>query len=78
MKNSLLFLVFVLAVLGFLYAISGKKYSRMPADANHIGVTDIALCMECHGVGKQYARKPTHPPKFECLKCHKQKRPKNP
>ncbi len=77
MKSTVIFIVFVLTVLGFLYAISGRKYSQMPADANHTGVADTALCMECHGVGKQYAQKPTHPPKFECLKCHKQKRPKN-
>jgi hypothetical protein len=78
MKSTVIFIVFVLTVLGFLYAISGKKYPQMPADANHIGVTDTTLCMSCHGPGKQYAQKATHPPKFECFKCHKQKRPKNP
>ncbi|MBI5848419.1 MAG: hypothetical protein HZB31_10825 [Nitrospirae bacterium] len=77
MKSTLIFMVFVLAVLGFLYAVSGKQYSQMPADANHLGVTDIAACQECHDAGKQYARKPAHPPKFECLKCHKQKQQKN-
>lgn len=78
MKSSIIFIVFVLAVLGFLFAISGKKYPQMPADTDHIGVTDIALCMECHGKGMQYAQRLTHPPKFECLKCHKQKRQKKP
>jgi hypothetical protein len=78
MKSTLIFIVFVLVVLGFLFAISGKKYSQMPADADHLGVTDTALCMDCHGTGKPYAQKSAHPPKFECLKCHKQKRPKVP
>ncbi len=78
MKSTVIFIVFVFAVLGFLFAISGKKYSQLPADSNHIGVADTALCMECHGIGKQYALKSTHPPKFECFKCHKQKRPKKP
>jgi hypothetical protein len=78
MKSTLIFIAFVLAVLGFLFAISGKKYPQMPADANHIGVTETALCISCHGLGKQYAQKSTHPPKFECFKCHKQKRAKNP
>lgn len=73
MKNTVIFIVFVLAVLGLLYAISGQKYIQMPADQNHIGVTDTVLCMECHGPGRHYAQKPAHPPKFECLKCHKQK-----
>lgn len=76
MKNTLIFIAFVLAVVGFLFSISGKKYPQMPADANHIGMTDTQLCMECHGPGKQLPQKATHPPKFECLKCHKQKRPK--
>jgi len=76
MKNTLIFVAFVLVVVGFLFSISGKKYPQMPADANHIGVTDTALCMECHGPGKQFPQKATHPPKSECLKCHKQKRPK--
>lgn len=78
MKSTIVFIVFVLAVSGFLFLISGKKYQQMPPDSNHIGATDTALCMSCHGQGKQYALKPVHPPKFECFKCHKQKRPKNP
>jgi hypothetical protein len=27
----------------------------------------------CHGPGMQYEIKKTHPPKFECLKCHRRK-----
>jgi hypothetical protein len=30
--------------------------------------------MECHGPGKPAARKETHPPKDDCIKCHKVKR----
>jgi len=74
MKNTLIFVAFALLVVGFLYAISGKKYPQMPADANHPGVTEPAACMECHGQGKLYPQKPSHPPKNECLKCHKLKR----
>ena len=76
MKNTLIFIVFALAVVGFLFSISGKKYPQMPADANHLGMTVTNTCMECHGPGKQYPQMPAHPPKFECFKCHKQKRPK--
>ncbi|NJD55671.1 MAG: hypothetical protein FIA94_04605 [Nitrospirae bacterium] len=76
MKNSLLFALFILIVVGFLFSISGKKYPQMPADTSHLGVTDTAVCMGCHEAGKLYPRKATHPPKFECLKCHKQKRKK--
>ena len=75
MKNTIMFVVFVLVVVGFLYAISEKKYPQMPADANHLGMTEIAVCLECHGPGKIYPQKPAHPPKSECLACHKQNRP---
>jgi hypothetical protein len=74
MKNTLIFIVFALVVVGFLFSISGKKYPQMPADANHLGMTETKICIECHGPGKQYPQKPNHPPKFECFKCHKQKR----
>ncbi len=76
MKNSLIFALFVIAVLAFLYSISGKKYPQMPADASHLGLTETTTCLDCHGPGKQHPQKPGHPPKTECLKCHKQKRPK--
>jgi len=76
MKNTIIFILFVLAVTGFLFSISGKKYPQMPADTDHSGVTDTAICLGCHDAGKVYPRKETHPPKFECLKCHKQKRKK--
>lgn len=76
MKNTVMFIVFMLVVVGSLYAISGRKYSRMPADASHLGLADTTLCMECHGPGKQYPQKISHPPKPECLKCHKHKRTK--
>ena len=45
-----MFVVFVLVVVGFLYAISEKKYPQMPADANHLGMTEIAVCLECQGI----------------------------
>lgn len=66
----------MLVVLGFLFSISGKKYPQMPADENHLGKTDLSACTECHGPGKILPQKPEHPPKSECFKCHKQKRPK--
>lgn len=74
MKSTISFIIFVLVVLGLLYSISGKKYSHVPDDAAHKGITDYALCMGCHGPGKQAPLKDTHPPKYECFKCHKTKR----
>jgi cytochrome c553 len=74
MKNTVIFIVFVLIVVGFLYSISGKRYPQIPADANHQNVTDIQACLACHGPGTQHPQKPTHPPKTECFECHKKKR----
>ena len=76
MKNTLIFVLFVLVVIGLLFSISGKKYPQMPADADHFGISDTTMCWGFHDMGKVYPRKATHPPKFECLKCHKQKRKK--
>ena len=78
-KGTIGFVVFVLIVLAVFYALSGKKIVQVPRDAFHNGVTKetpVSACMECHGPGKEHARKPAHPPKDDCLKCHKIKRVK--
>ncbi len=76
MKGKWGFIIFVVAVVGILlvYTFTGKEYPPIPRDGNHRGVSNEAACMECHGAGKKYAMKKAHPPKFECLKCHKQGR----
>jgi hypothetical protein len=73
MKNTLIFVAFVLVVLGFLFVISGKRVAPrpIPADSRHAGINDAAVCMDCHGPGKEAPLKAKHPPKQECLKCHK-------
>jgi hypothetical protein len=52
---------------------SNKKVPPVPADALHSGITTEAGCAACHGPGKQAPLKPTHPPKEQCLVCHKTK-----
>jgi len=76
MKSTIAFIIFVLLIVGLLFSISGKRYPRIPADAIHkdIEVNNNAACLECHGAGKKNAVKSTHPPKFECFKCHKARR----
>lgn len=74
MKNTLSFVVFVLLVLGLLYAISGTRSPRIPEDSYHTVIDNDALCMECHSAGGSAPRKETHPPKDQCLECHKVKR----
>lgn len=75
MKNTLIFLVFVLAVLALLSMISGKRVPPplIPQDSQHIVFNDPAVCLECHGLDKVAPLKKAHPPKRECLECHKVK-----
>jgi len=74
MKNTLIFVVFVVIVLSLLFAISGKRVPPplIPADGLHAETGgNAAACLGCHGRGKDAALKAKHPPKFECFKCHK-------
>ena len=72
MKKSLGFIMFAFAVFGLLFLLSSKKYPPLPNDKVHAAITKDAACFDCHGPGKQYPLKPSHPPKFECFKCHTQ------
>jgi hypothetical protein len=74
MRNTIIFIVFVLAVVGLLFAISGDRSPRIPEDDMHAGLTEQASCLECHAPGKEAALSPAHPPKDQCLLCHKRKR----
>jgi len=75
MKNTLIFITFILIVLGVLFLISGKKYPRIPSDSIHRGLKkEIALCKECHGPHGKAPLGKDHPPKFDCFKCHKHPR----
>ncbi|MBZ0157993.1 MAG: hypothetical protein K8I29_17490 [Alphaproteobacteria bacterium] len=73
MKSTAAFIIFVLAVLGLLFFLSGKRHPRVPNDAAHgaVALSDSTACMECHWQGKRAPLKASHPPKYECQKCHK-------
>ncbi len=74
MKNTIWFIVFAAAVLSALFFLSsGKKAPFIPADEMHKVITTDAACLECHAPGKQAPLKPSHPPKEQCLICHKVK-----
>ncbi|MFA5354996.1 MAG: hypothetical protein WC291_12270 [Thermodesulfovibrionales bacterium] len=74
MKKTIGFVIFVLAIVGLLYSISGKKFPRIPDNPIHKGIASEEVCMSCHGPDKEQPLKKEHPPKFECFKCHKTKR----
>jgi hypothetical protein len=72
--KNLLFVLAILAVFGFFWAISGERMHQIPPDEDHIAVTDIAVCKGCHIPEGEILVSENHPPKFECFKCHKRKR----
>ncbi|OGW29468.1 MAG: hypothetical protein A2X56_12315 [Nitrospirae bacterium GWC2_57_13] len=74
MKKTWGFIVFVAAVVLFLYLISGKRAVYVPGDAVHAGITADAVCRTCHAPGMKSPLKDTHPPKDQCLTCHKFKK----
>jgi hypothetical protein len=74
MKNTLIFIIFMLIVLGVLSLLSGTRAPRIPEDALHAGITDNAVCQKCHAPGTPTSLKQNHPPKTECVICHKRKR----
>ena len=74
MKNTLIFIIFMAIVLGLLSLLSGTRAPRIPEDALHAGITDNGVCLKCHAPGTPAALKQNHPPKTECVICHKRKR----
>lgn len=72
--KNIIFVIGMLAVLGLFIAISGDRAHQMPSDENHISVTDVELCKACHIQEGMTMVSEKHPPKFECLKCHKIKK----
>jgi hypothetical protein len=71
LKDLLLYLAFVAAVLAFFFAISGTKAPRIPADPQHPAGALETECVACHGAYKDHPLPEKHPPKEKCLSCHK-------
>jgi cytochrome c553 len=74
MKNWILFAVFVALILGFFLAISRDRAAYIPDDDSHRGVTEVSVCRRCHAAGTEQALSAEHPPKDQCLECHKRKK----
>jgi hypothetical protein len=72
MKKNLLLFAAAAAVLLLLYVLSSsKKAPAVPDDELHRNAGTNAACGECHAPGKSTPLKETHPPKEQCLICHK-------
>jgi hypothetical protein len=74
MKKNILFLAVAAAVLLVLFFLSSRnKAPFIPADEIHRIVTTNEACQECHAPGRRAPLKVSHPPKEQCLICHKAK-----
>jgi hypothetical protein len=63
----------LIVVLIFLSSV-GKKAPFIPTDNIHDAITTQEGCIACHAPGKQAPLKANHPPKEQCLICHKVKK----
>ena len=64
MKHVAMYVAFMLAVVGLLFALSGTKSPRIPDDENHVSFTVEESCWECHGIGTGAEAS------GECQGCH--------
>lgn len=63
----------VIIVVLFFLSSRGKKAPFLPPDNIHNAITTQEVCVACHAPGKQAPLKANHPPKEQCLICHKVK-----
>lgn len=75
MKNTVVFTTFAVAVVLSLALVSSRsKVPPIPDTVFHRNVTTDSACVTCHTPGRQLPLKDTHPPKEQCLVCHKFRR----
>jgi len=61
----------VIVVVLVLLSSTGKKAPFIPLDNIHNDITTQEACAACHAPDKQAPLKANHPPKEQCLICHK-------
>ncbi len=73
MKSTWSLLLIAGAIVGVLFFLSttGKQPPAIPDDAAHRTVAAQEECLRCHAPGMQAPLKAAHPPKEQCLICHK-------
>jgi hypothetical protein len=55
------------------FVLAERGAPLIPRDIFHTIVINNSACMTCHTPGKQAQLKASHPPKEECMFCHKVK-----
>ena len=67
------FLAALAAVIMAVLVHEGRHAPFIPQDIFHSMVINTTACTTCHTPGKQAPLKASHPPKEECMFCHKSK-----
>ena len=66
-----LILAALAAAMMVVFALADRHVPFIPRDIFHTIVINNAACRTCHTPGKQAQMKASHPPKEECMLCHK-------
>jgi hypothetical protein len=73
-QKNLTFVAGALLVVGTLALLSEtRKHRYVPVDDNHPRPLAVELCRDCHAPGKMAPQPADHPPKEQCLLCHRDK-----
>ena len=74
-RRDTLFIAGVALVVAVLFVLSttGRKPPDIPQDVKHAALTTNKQCLACHAPGLESPLKEKHPPKEQCLECHKLK-----
>jgi len=73
---SLAALAALAAAIMVVFALTDRHAPFIPRDIFHALVINNAACTTCHTPGKQAPLKASHPPKEECMLCHKARQPR--
>ncbi len=74
LQKNLVFFGGALLMVGSLTFLAGARKTRyVPQDEHHPRPLAVALCRDCHAPGKMAPQLAKHPPKEQCMLCHRDK-----
>jgi len=71
LKSGWMFLFAAGLLVAGLWLLSAKTFAPLPGDAIHAGLNEDMSCLPCHSPDGESPLGEKHPPKEQCLTCHK-------